>query len=107
MPEHRIHVTVSEHGFEPENGERFLAGFMATHPDVGPSVSQNTETGTLSVTFSLDAEDASEALDLGRTAFCEGAAESGLPVTRVVALEATFVAEAEYEEAEAPEPVLA
>lgn len=105
MPEHRIHITVSEHGYELENGERFLNGFMETHPEVGPSVSQSTADGTLSVTLSLDAEDANEAFERSRRIFVDGAYASGLNVTQIVGVEVSLVPAEEHEPEHKPEPV--
>lgn len=105
MPEYRIHVTLAEHGHDPENGVAFLEGFMKMHPEVGPSVSQNTEDGTLSVTFSLDAEDTNEAFELARPIFASGAAASELEFRPVVNLEISLVPE--HEIVEEPEPALA
>lgn len=66
MTEHRITITQAEHGFDPENGERFLAGFLEAHPETGPVVSQDTRAGTISVTFSVDAEDFDQAWEIAR-----------------------------------------
>lgn len=105
MPEHRIQVTISEHGHDPNNGVTWLDAFMETHPEVGPSVSQNTVTGTLSVTFSLEAPDANEAFDLARPIFMEGARASGLEPTQIVNVEVSLVPTEEYEDTEEREPV--
>jgi hypothetical protein len=91
MPEHRIHITVADHGHDLDNGERFLAGFSKTHPEVGPSVSQNIAEGTLSVTFSLDAADADQALEFGRPIFVAGGDASGLTPTNIISVEAHLV----------------
>src|SRR4051812_33601023 len=71
MPEYRLTITVSEHGSAPENGERFLNGFMREHPEVGPSVAQNVATGTLSVTFIVDASGGKDAMERGLKIFCD------------------------------------
>ena len=107
MSEYRLTVTVADHGHDLENGERFLDGFMEAHPEVGPSVSQNTETGTLSVTFSVDAEDPDAAYEQSKTIFPEGANASGLPPTHIVKVELELVEDAELAEDDEREPVLA
>ena len=101
----RLEFTIAEHGHEPENGERFMEGFMAVFPEGGPSVSQNLRGGTLTVTFALDAADAKEAVSAGIEIFGRGAAASGLPPTDVLDVEASVVPAEEPDEA--PEPVLA
>lgn len=98
-------ITVSEHGHDLENGERVLDGFMETHPETGPSVSQNTREGTLSVTFGVDSDDAKEAIDRARRIFADGATASGLKPSQVVNFEASLVAAEEPEPVEAREPV--
>ena len=105
MPEYRFHITVTEHGRDPANGDRVLEAFMETHPEVGPVVSQNTVSGTLSVTFSLEAEDVNAAIDLGRPVFAEGGAASGLPSTQVVGFEISLVPAEEYELVPEPDPL--
>jgi hypothetical protein len=100
LPEHRIHVTIPEYGYDLDNGDRFVDAFMRTHPEIGPSVSQNIVTGTLSVTFSLDAEDANEAFHLARRAFEDGASATGLEPTKMVAVEVSLVPAEEFEDVE-------
>lgn len=87
----RLQFTIAEHGAEPANGERFMEGFMAVIPEGGPSISQNLETGSLTITFALEAGDAKEALDRGLEVFADGAARTGLEPTAVLDLEASVV----------------
>jgi hypothetical protein len=81
--EFRLTVTIAEHGRDPSNGNRFLGGFVKTHPETGAVVDQNTETGELSVTFAFDAQDLLDAMRIGPTIFVEGTTASGLPATKV------------------------
>lgn len=90
----RLRFTIAEHGYEPENGERFMAGFMTVCPEGGPSVTQNTKDGTLTITFAFDAADAKEAIAKGIDIFTEGANASGLPATDVLDVEASVVTDA-------------
>ena len=105
MPEHRLHITVAEHGADLANGERVLDAFMEAHPEVGPSVSQNTAVGTLSVTFSLDAADANDAYERGREVFADGVRASSLAPTPIVGLEIELVPADELDPADEPEPL--
>lgn len=82
-------MTIAEHGHEPTNGERVMAGFMKVFPEGGPSVSQNTETGTLTILFSLDAEDAREAVGRALDIFGSAMAETDLEPTAVLDVEAS------------------
>ena len=107
MPEHRVQISVSEHGFDLENGDRLMESFMAAAPEVGPSVSQNTETGTLSMTFSLDATDAKSAVEEGVRIFATAMGNAGFEPTQVLSIESFVVPDEEETPAEEAEPVLA
>ena len=98
MPHFRLTITVSQHGHDPENGERFLEGFMQTAAETGPVVSQNTRTGTLSVTFSFDASDIEEAARRGVEIFGAGANASGLRPTDLLDINASAATAEEYDE---------
>lgn len=99
--EFRLTITVDAYGGLEGSGERVLEGFLEAHSEVGPVVSQNLESGMLSVTFSLPAEDLDQAFELGRRVFTEGMAASGFePVPVVAASVATVAADdriADYE----------
>jgi hypothetical protein len=97
LSEYRFHITLAEGGRDPANGERLLDAFMDVHPEVGPSVSQDTVAGTLSITFSLDATDANDAIDLGRPIFARGTSASGLPSAQVVGMEISLVPAEEHD----------
>lgn len=85
----RVRVTIARHGTDPDNGERFLEGFLAAHPEAHPVVSQNTVEGTLTVSFSVEAEDVFAAGPVGGQIFAEGANVSGLPVSEVIDVSVT------------------
>lgn len=104
MPEHDIQITVSEHGFDPENGVRLTQSFMELYPDAGPAVSQNVRTGTLSVTFTVDADNAQSAFEAGAILFARSMMAAKLDPTQILSVESSIVGEAETGERE---PVLA
>lgn len=85
----RVRVTIAGHGADLDNGERFLEGFLATHPESTPVVSQDTAEGTLTVSFSVEAEDAFAAGPVGGQIFAEGANASGLPVSEILDVSVT------------------
>jgi hypothetical protein len=89
--EFRLTVTVARHGRDLDNGERFLEGFIATHPETGPVVDQNLETGELSITFSFEAEDFREAAERGGAIFNDGANSSGLEPTDFISAQVSVV----------------
>jgi hypothetical protein len=88
--EHRVTITLSEHGFDEQNIERVLEGFLATAPEIGPVVDANTEEGTLSVTFSIDVPEDEFTREAGEI-FAAGMNSSALPRTRVVNTEVEAV----------------
>lgn len=96
----RLRFTIAEHGHSPENGERFMDAFMKVCPDGGPSVSQNTEDGTLTVTFAVDAADARDGVTRGGDIFVEGAMASGLDPIDILDIEASVVSDKREESRE-------
>jgi len=99
--EYRITVTLAEHGrpgIAEDNAEVLLSAFEKAHPEVGPSVSANFRQETLSVLFSLDAEDANQAFERGRPIFAAGLRASGLRPTPVTRIEIEAVPADEFEE---------
>jgi hypothetical protein len=72
MESFRLRLCISEFGRDPENGERFLEAFMKVHPEVGPVVSQNTKTGRLVVTITVDARGITDAVEKGVPIFIDG-----------------------------------
>ena len=86
--EYRLEITMTEFGRDEETAERFLDGFLQTHPEVGAVVSQNLRTGHLTLVFSLEAADPQDAWERGRPIFGAGAAASGLSAddTQVISL---------------------
>ncbi len=100
--EFELTVTVSNHGHDLENGERFAQGFTDTHPEVGAIVEQNVETGLLAVTFWFEAEDCPEAAERGAQIFQEGATASGLEASEFVGANVSVV-QPDQEEKEARE----
>ena len=97
MQLYRFTWTVADHGFAVENGERFLDAFTHAYPELGASVAQNTATGHLSVTFSINASDIHDAVERAREVFATGAAASGLEPSEVVDLAASLATAEQYE----------
>ncbi len=81
---YRLRMTLEGYSDSEDYAEQFLEGFVATHPEAGPVVSQNLIEGTMTVVFSVEAKDHEEAWDLGRPIFAEGGAASGLKPTQIV-----------------------
>lgn len=65
LVEHRMTVTITEHGRSDEAAEKCLDALLDLYPDAGPVVSQNAETGYLTITVGLDATDPWAAANLG------------------------------------------
>lgn len=87
----RLVFTVAEHGRLSENGERFMRAFTTAYPEGGPSVSQSVASGSLTVTFSVDADDAKDALEHGVRVFDAGVRATGLPSAEVVSVKSWSV----------------
>lgn len=101
MNEYRIDVAMAVHGrpqVAEDNAERFLTAFEDVHPKAGPAVGANLVTGTLEVTFSVDAPDVNAALDIGREHFADAVSASELPATDVVRIEIEAVPADELED---------
>ena len=98
MEWYRLTLTVSDHGRSPENGEIMLGAFATTHPEVGPVVSQNTETGSLTVTIAVAAADASEAVKEAIPIFLEGLVKSGLAPANTLEISAGPITSEEQED---------
>jgi len=88
---YRFRVTLDAYGHDEDAAEQFLNGFVTTHPEVGPVVSQDTEVGTMTVTFSIEAASLDEALDLGRPVFIEGASASDLKPPDAISMNASLI----------------
>jgi hypothetical protein len=88
---YRFRITLSEYGAEETFAERVLEGFYATHPEVGAVVSQNSRDNTLTVVFSLDADDSNAAIDRGQAIFRQGGEATGLPMTELIEANVSLV----------------
>ena len=53
---------------------------------------------TLDATFTVEADDARTAADVGLNQFCEAAKATGIPPTEIVDLRSTLAASAEHDE---------
>jgi hypothetical protein len=87
----RLRLSISDLGRDSENGERLLEAFMETHPEAGPVVSQNVQTGRLDVTIAVDGADITEALGKGVPIFIDGLGASKLPPSDVVDISASLI----------------
>jgi hypothetical protein len=88
---YRFRITISEYGAAEAHAERVLEAFYAKHPDVGAVVSQNTRDRTLTVVFSLDAEDSRVAIERGQAVFRDGGEATGLPMTELIEANVSLV----------------
>ena len=104
MDSFRLRLIMSDHGRDPDNGERFLEAFMKTHPEVGPVVSQNTETGRLVVTIAVDATGITDAVEKGVPIFIDGLDASGLTPSDVLDISVSSIPADELDEAKQLQP---
>jgi hypothetical protein len=92
--EYRVTITMSGHGSDEQAGEDFLEGYLATHPDAGPVISQNSDEDTISVTLSVRASSQQKALDLAVDIWVDGGEKSGVAPGQAVRAEVERVPEA-------------
>ena len=104
MESFRLRLSISDLGRDPENGERLLEAFVKTHPEAGPVVSQNTQTGRLDVTIGVEGRDITDALAKGVPILVDGLAASKLPPSDVLDLSASLIPADELDEARELQP---
>jgi hypothetical protein len=88
----RLRLSISDLWRDPENGERLLEAFVNTHPEAGPVVSQNMQTGRLVATIAVEGTDIIEALVKGVPIFVDGLGASKLPPSDVLDISASPIA---------------
>jgi hypothetical protein len=104
MDSFRLRLSISDLGRDPQNGERLLEAFMKTHPEAGPVVSQNVETGRLVVTIAVEGTDITEALGTGVPIFVDGLGASKLPPSDFVDITASVIPADELDETRTLQP---
>ncbi len=97
--EHRFNITLAELGRSEDAVERVLRAFLKHHPEVGPVVSANLQSGELSITWAIEAEDARDAYERSTPVFLESMTASEVPKVPPVGVEIAAVpAEEEIDE---------
>ncbi len=91
--EHRVSITISGRGREAENGDKLLGAFHDLDSEVDAVVDQNLETGHLTVTFFVDADSATGAVESGAVIFADALFEATLPLTQVVDVHASLASD--------------
>lgn len=91
--EYRVTITMSGHGSDEQAAENYLEGYLQTHPDAGPVVSQNSEEDTISVTLSVQASSQQRALDLAVDIWVAGGEKSGISPGEPVRAEVELVSD--------------
>ena len=104
MDSFRLRLRISDFGRDPENGERLLEAFTKAHPEVGPVVSQNVQTGRLVVTIAVDGTDITDALGKGVPIFVDGLGASKLAPSGALEISASLIPTDELEEARILQP---
>ena len=104
MDSFRLRLSISDLGRDPANGERLLEAFVKSHPESGPVISQNVETGRLVVTIAVEGTDITEALGKGVPIFIDGLGASRLSPSDVVDISASLIPADEVDEARELQP---
>jgi hypothetical protein len=104
MDSFRLRLSISDLGRDPENGERLLEAFVKSHPEAGPVVSQNVQTGRLVVTIAIEGNGVTEALGKGVPIFIDGLHASKLVPPDVLDVSASLIPADELDEARELQP---
>jgi hypothetical protein len=91
--EYRVSITMSGHGSGDDAAADFLDGYLTTHADLGPVVSQNAAEDTITITFALRATNEQHAIKLGSEIWAEGGEASGAEPGDVVRAEVERIGE--------------
>jgi hypothetical protein len=98
--EHRITVTMPVVDELEQELEQLIDGFVQTHPEAGPVGAANLEQRTMSISYSVDAEDFQTAWAAGASIFSEGMAAASLSDRQLLRGEVEAVEAEEAHEAE-------
>ena len=99
-PEYRINVVVSQLGAEDHaeaHMERFIDAFESLHPEAGAVMAANYHLAAIDATFSVEADDARQAAQIGGDLFCEVATATEIPPTEILEISATLVSVPDHE----------
>jgi hypothetical protein len=88
MNEQHVTISVAEHGFDAENGETWLEALLDVAGEAGPVVTQNAEDGTLTMSFTVEAEDPTGAISAAAEVFRLAADVTGLAETPIIEIRA-------------------
>ena len=88
MNEQQVTISVAEHGFDTENGETWLEALLDVASEAGPVVTQNADDGTLTMSFTVEAEDPTGAISAAAEVFRLAADVTGLAETTIIEIRA-------------------
>lgn len=101
--EYRVRITMAGYGDSDDAAVAFLDGLIATNPECGPVISQNSAEDTITITLGLRAKDEENAVHLAFNVWVEGGMASGLEPGEIIRVEAERVVEAEATAGDRPE----
>jgi hypothetical protein len=78
--------------------ERFVEAFEEAYPEAGAVMAANFNMATLDGTFSVDADDARSAVEIGTGMFCDIASKTGIAATEIIEIRASLVHTPEHEQ---------
>jgi hypothetical protein len=88
MNEQHVTICVAGHGYDAENGEAWHEALHDVAGEAGPVVTQNPEDGTLTMSFTVEAEDPTGAISAAAEVFRLAADVTGLPETEIIEVRA-------------------
>ncbi len=96
---YRVTITMSGYGSDEEAASKLLKGHLQLHPDVGPTVSQDSEEDTIAVTVTVAGAAQYDALDVASEIWVVGGEMSGLRAGEILKAEVVRLRGKEAEEA--------
>jgi hypothetical protein len=88
MNEQHVTICVAEHGYEAGNDETWLEALLDVAGEAGPVVTQNAEDGTLTMSFTVEAEDPTGAISAAAEVYRTAADITGLAETVIIEIRA-------------------
>jgi hypothetical protein len=88
MNEQHVTICVAEHGHDEENSEIWLDALLEVAGEAGPVVTQNPDSGTLTMSFTVEAEDPTGAISAAADVYRLAADVTGLAETAIIEIRA-------------------
>jgi hypothetical protein len=88
MNEQHVTICIAEHGYDADAAETWLDALLDVAGEAGPVVTNNADDGTLTMSFTVEAEDPTGAISAAAEVFRLAADVTGLPETPIIEVRA-------------------